>query len=53
MVEKTCVSCNKATQEYINFKCPECGEEIIRCQHCRALGIEYKCPNKECRFVAP
>jgi predicted RNA-binding Zn-ribbon protein involved in translation (DUF1610 family) len=48
-----CVSCKKISKDVVKFKCPECGTEICRCQHCRSLDIEYKCPSKECNFKGP
>ena len=48
-----CVSCHKDVQDYVKFKCPECGTTIIRCQHCRSLDIPYKCPNPKCNFEGP
>jgi len=44
-----CVSCSKENDKYVKFKCPRCGAEIIRCEKCRALEIDYKCPN--CDFA--
>jgi len=46
-----CVSCNKEVDNFVKFKCPECGSDIIRCQHCRALDIDYKC--SKCGFIGP
>ena len=47
-----CTSCNKeVTDNYIRFKCPSCGHEIIRCQECRERASRYVCP--ECGFEGP
>lgn len=48
-----CISCKKKASDYIKMKCPECGTEIIRCQHCRSLDISYKCPNPKCKLEGP
>jgi len=55
--EKTmnCTSCNKhihASDNFVKFKCPACGEEwIIRCEKCKAASISYKC--SKCGFTGP
>lgn len=48
-----CSSCHKeVTDNYVRFKCPNCGkEEIIRCTKCRAIVAKYKCGN--CQFEGP
>lgn len=53
--ELVCNSCNKTIQEGATiFKCPDCGkEDIIRCSHCKKLGVRYKCPNPDCGFSGP
>ncbi|MCD6381633.1 MAG: DUF1610 domain-containing protein [Candidatus Aenigmarchaeota archaeon] len=55
MVEILCTSCkrNVATEEnWVKFKCPNCGEEIIvRCERCRKLSVPYICP--KCGFEGP
>ncbi len=51
MTELKCISCGKSlNKEGIIFKCPSCGKKIIRCNHCRKIGIKYKC---ECGFEGP
>jgi predicted RNA-binding Zn-ribbon protein involved in translation (DUF1610 family) len=45
-----CVSCGKESTKGVKFKCPECGEEVYRCDKCRSLSIEYKC---KCGYVGP
>ena len=47
-----CSSCNKeVTDNYVRFKCPSCGNEIIRCQECRERSGNYTC--MECGFEGP
>jgi len=48
----TCVSCGKQVAEKgVIFKCPSCGKkDIVRCNHCRKLGVKYKC---DCGFEGP
>jgi predicted RNA-binding Zn-ribbon protein involved in translation (DUF1610 family) len=43
-----CISCNKDNKDYVKFKCPKCNAEIVRCENCRALEIDYQC--KKCDF---
>tara|TARA_Y100000034_G_C6570074_1_gene247024 strand:+ start:223 stop:369 length:147 start_codon:yes stop_codon:yes gene_type:complete len=45
-----CTSCKKETQHAVKLKCPNCGEEILRCHKCRGLSIEYEC---ECGYQGP
>jgi hypothetical protein len=45
-----CTSCGKDTKAGVRFKCPECNEEIFRCEKCKQLSIEYK---SKCGFVGP
>jgi len=47
---KYCTSCGRATTDYVSFKCPVCGKEIVRCNHCREIINPYKC---ECGFEGP
>ena len=51
--ELVCNSCNKTIQEGATiFKCPDCGkEDIVRCIHCKKVGIKYVC--KSCEFSGP
>lgn len=50
---KNCSSCKKDIvnlKESTIFKCPKCGKtEIIRCDHCRKIAVEYECSN--CGFI--
>ncbi|PIU02992.1 MAG: RNA-binding protein [Candidatus Diapherotrites archaeon CG09_land_8_20_14_0_10_32_12] len=46
-----CNTCNKKTDDYVKFKCPSCGEQIYRCNHCRTLGNTFKC--KKCGMELP
>ncbi len=34
----------------VEFPCPECGEKVVRCAHCRSVNNPYKC---KCGFVGP
>ncbi|NPE29621.1 RNA-binding protein [Methanococcoides sp. SA1] len=38
-----CTSCNKETTKIVKFPCAKCKNEILRCDKCRSLSIEYKC----------
>ena len=51
--ELVCNSCHKTIQEGATiFKCPDCGkEDIIRCMHCKKVGIKYVCSS--CDFSGP
>ncbi len=55
MTIKRCTSCNGvigAGENFVEFPCPSCGEaKIIRCEKCKVLVNEYKCP--ACGFVGP
>jgi len=56
MTEKMlCTSCGAdllGDQNFVQFKCPSCGEEkIFRCSRCKRLSNEYTC--KKCGFVGP
>ena len=48
-----CSSCYKSIQEGATiFECPACGKQkIVRCNHCKKVGIKYKCGN--CGFEGP
>ncbi|MBT3642671.1 RNA-binding protein [archaeon] len=46
-----CTSCSKETTKSVKFPCPKCGKQILRCDKCRSLSIEYKCNN--CEYVGP
>ena len=50
-VNMKCISCSKETSKIVRFPCPGCGEEILRCDKCRGLSIEYKCP--KCGYKGP
>lgn len=43
-----CISCKKDADKYVKFKCPKCGQEIVRCSKCRGLEIDYHC--SKCDF---
>jgi hypothetical protein len=50
-----CTSCGLsllADDDFVTFKCPNCGKvEIYRCSRCRRLSNEYVCP--KCGFKGP
>jgi len=50
-----CVSCKRNIANMkgtARLSCPQCLKSvIIRCAHCRAAAIKYKCP--QCGFVGP
>lgn len=49
-----CVSCERdvmTIEGSVIFKCPKCGETIVRCGICRKRGVKYTCPN--CGFTGP
>ena len=46
-----CVSCNKETIKSIKFPCPEWGTQLMRCEKCRTLSIEYGC--QKCEYRGP
>ena len=45
-----CVSCKKEVTEYVKFKCPGCGKEIVRCYSCREISAPFAC---KCGFAGP
>ncbi len=49
-----CTSCGRnlsAVEEFVEFSCPECGEDLARCDRCKKLARGYECP--ECGFSGP
>ncbi len=49
---KTCVTTNKiVTDDFVEFKCPQCGHHIVRSLEARTRSLDYKCP--ECTFTGP
>jgi predicted RNA-binding Zn-ribbon protein involved in translation (DUF1610 family) len=50
MTEKKCMTCGARSITMVDFPCPECGEKMLRCSHCRAVNNPYKC---KCGFVGP
>ena len=49
---KICSSCNRqVTNEYVEFRCPEGSEKIVRCAECRKNARPYTCA--ETSFVGP
>ena len=47
---KRCSTCGKLTKEYAEFPCGDCGEQVVRCHHCRETRNPYKC---KCGFEGP
>jgi len=54
-MELKCTTCGMRVESekvWVRFSCPKCGKaEIIRCDRCRSLENQYKCP--ECGFKGP
>jgi predicted RNA-binding Zn-ribbon protein involved in translation (DUF1610 family) len=49
---KICSSCGRLTSQYVEFKCPKCGEGVItRCDECRMTYTRYRCD--KCGFEGP
>ncbi|QZA88825.1 zinc finger domain-containing protein [Salinarchaeum sp. IM2453] len=50
---RQCVSCGIKVMgtNAASFSCPECGNEINRCEKCRKQSNLYKC--SECGFTGP
>ncbi len=48
---KTCMTCGAKSTVIVEFPCPQCGETIMRCKHCRLVNNSYKCPS--CGFEGP
>ncbi len=49
---KVCTTCNRETQDFVEFRCPACGKSaIVRCQQCRQTAKTYRC--EECGFTGP
>ena len=49
---KTCVTTNKVvTDDFVEFKCPNCGERIVRSLDSRRRSLEYACTG--CGFKGP
>jgi hypothetical protein len=48
-----CLSCGSGILpgEGVVFKCPSCGNELVRCKSCRGLATDYTCP--KCGFRGP
>lgn len=55
MKKLMCNSCHKEIlneKGSVSFKCPNCGAvEIVRCSHCREIGVRYRCSG--CEFEGP
>ncbi|MFB6209333.1 MAG: zinc finger domain-containing protein [Candidatus Nanohaloarchaea archaeon] len=54
MEVEECTSCGRnlsAADSFVEFKCPECGENLARCDRCKKLASDYECP--ECGFEGP
>jgi Zn-ribbon RNA-binding protein len=50
MAEKTCSTCGAKAVTIVEFPCPDCGEKITRCFHCRSMNNPYEC---KCGFKGP
>lgn len=50
-----CSSCGTSLigqEDFVKFKCPDCGENIIiRCKRCKQLSNMYIC--EKCGFTGP
>ena len=50
-----CSTCGKQIEtedNWVEFKCPACGEDtIFRCEHCKKLENQYTC--QKCGFKGP
>ncbi len=52
MPGKVCSSCGRLSSQYVEFKCPKCGEGVItRCDECRMTYTRYRCD--KCGFEGP
>ena len=52
MAVKRCITTNKVvTDDFVEFKCPGCGERLVRSIHARVRSMDYKCPG--CGFTGP
>jgi len=48
---KTCITTNKVvTNDFVEFKCPQCGSRIIRSLEARNKALPYTCT---CGFTKP
>lgn len=48
----TCKTNILAKDNFVKFKCPNCGEvEIVRCSTCKTLCNKYTC--ESCEFTGP
>lgn len=47
---KRCATCGKLAREFAEFPCPQCGEKVVRCYHCREIRNKYAC---KCGFMGP
>lgn len=47
---KRCITCGRMVKKFAEFPCPDCGEKIVRCKHCREIKNPYK---SECGFEGP
>ncbi|VVB99427.1 Uncharacterised protein [uncultured archaeon] len=48
---KTCITTNKVVSgDFIEFKCPGCGERLVRSIAAREKSMVYKC---KCGFTGP
>ncbi|MFH0890226.1 MAG: zinc finger domain-containing protein [Candidatus Aenigmatarchaeota archaeon] len=48
----TCGSVLAYAETFVEFPCPNCGDEVIsRCKKCKDLSNKYKC--SKCGFIGP
>ena len=45
-----CKSCEMEIVKGVRFPCPKCKKEVVRCNKCRTLSIEYTC---DCSYQGP
>ncbi|MEM0438286.1 MAG: zinc finger domain-containing protein [Candidatus Micrarchaeia archaeon] len=48
---RVCDSCGTRTTDYTEFKCPKCGNGIVRCATCKSNMVKYAC--SKCGFEGP
>jgi len=54
MDDMSCNGCGASItpgEHSVKFKCPACGEMIVRCSKCKITSNNYTC--KKCGFVGP